>query len=190
MAAAVCKEYDTDPRGVYRDHLDELMACVSRGVGKPVPPPPPTLENLGRNVALTASVTVSLDRDASRPPSLVNDHRASWKRNDLRWLSPAALPHWVELRWDAPKTIVAGRILSGYWSDGKVSDPLDSFVIQYHDGDRWCAVVQTETAENRDIDWQRAFEPVTADRMRVYVRQTPGKICRIWEIELYEAPER
>ncbi len=190
MAAAVCKEHDTDPRGVFADHLDVLMARVSRGAGKPVPPPPPTLENLGRNVALTASVTTSGDRDASAPPSLVNDHRASWKRNDLRWLSHAAVPNWIELRWDTPQTIVAGRILSGFWSDGKVSAPLGSFVLQHHDGKRWCAVSQTETTGNTNVDWQQTFEPVTTSRVRLYVRETPSDVSRIWEIELYEAPER
>ena len=159
-------------------------------MGKPVPPPPPALAGLGKNVAPDASVTTSHDLDAGRSPSLVNDRRAAWKRNDLRWLSPAALPHWIELAWDERKTITAARILSGYWSNGKASDPLSSFLLQYHDGERWCAVARTETAENQEIDWLRTFEAVTASRVRVYVRDTPGKISRIWEIELYEASGR
>lgn len=32
MAAAVCKRHDTDPRGVYRQHLDELKQWMTRGV--------------------------------------------------------------------------------------------------------------------------------------------------------------
>lgn len=34
MAAWLCKEHDTDPRGVYRDHLSELQGLMRRGVGK------------------------------------------------------------------------------------------------------------------------------------------------------------
>ncbi len=34
MAAAVCKEQDTSPRGVYEQHLDKLKKLMERGVGK------------------------------------------------------------------------------------------------------------------------------------------------------------
>lgn len=36
MAAAVCKKYDTTPRGVYRRHLEELKRMMS------AEPPGPT----------------------------------------------------------------------------------------------------------------------------------------------------
>jgi len=34
MAAAVCKKHHTTPRGVYKNHLDELKELMTRGVGK------------------------------------------------------------------------------------------------------------------------------------------------------------
>ena len=34
MAASLAKRHETDPRGVYRDHLDELRKLMRRGVGK------------------------------------------------------------------------------------------------------------------------------------------------------------
>ena len=34
MAASLAKRHDTDPRGVYREHLDELKQLMRRGVGK------------------------------------------------------------------------------------------------------------------------------------------------------------
>jgi len=34
MAASLCKKCQTDPRGVYRNYLDELKALMKRGVGK------------------------------------------------------------------------------------------------------------------------------------------------------------
>ncbi len=34
MAASLCKKRNTDPRGVYHDHLDELKELAKRGVGK------------------------------------------------------------------------------------------------------------------------------------------------------------
>ena len=45
MAASLCKQHDTSPRGVYEGHLDDLKALMRRGVGKQnfsamVPPVP------------------------------------------------------------------------------------------------------------------------------------------------------
>jgi len=34
MAASLCKKHNTDPRGVYQHHLDELKELAGRGVGK------------------------------------------------------------------------------------------------------------------------------------------------------------
>ena len=36
MAASLCKKYDTGPRGVYENHLDELRQFMKRGTGKEV----------------------------------------------------------------------------------------------------------------------------------------------------------
>ncbi len=35
MAAAVCKDYNTTPRGVYSEHLAQLKALMAKGTGKP-----------------------------------------------------------------------------------------------------------------------------------------------------------
>jgi hypothetical protein len=34
MAATLCKQHTTTPRGVYEKHLDELKTLMLRGVGK------------------------------------------------------------------------------------------------------------------------------------------------------------
>jgi hypothetical protein len=34
MTASLCKRHNTDPRGVYQKHLDELKALMRRGVGR------------------------------------------------------------------------------------------------------------------------------------------------------------
>ncbi|MBN2136923.1 MAG: FAD-dependent oxidoreductase [Sedimentisphaerales bacterium] len=36
MAASLCKEHDTTPRGVYENHLDELKKLAKQGAGKPI----------------------------------------------------------------------------------------------------------------------------------------------------------
>ena len=40
MAASICKKHGCDPRGVYTDHLDELKALMTKGVGLGKPQPP------------------------------------------------------------------------------------------------------------------------------------------------------
>jgi len=34
MAASLCRQHGTTPRGVYQQHLDELKALMDRGVGR------------------------------------------------------------------------------------------------------------------------------------------------------------
>jgi hypothetical protein len=147
------------------------------------------LTDVGDNVARAALVATSGDRDgAAMPPTLVNDGRADWRRNEFRWLSSAETPNWVELRWDRPKTIAAARVLSGYNSRGTVGSPIISFVLQYRAGDAWRDIPGSDTTGNSRVDWCCRFEPVTAARVRLLVRETPIQISRIWEIELYERP--
>ena len=37
MAASVCKQYGTSPRGVYAKRLEEMKTLMSRGAGKGAP---------------------------------------------------------------------------------------------------------------------------------------------------------
>ncbi|MFV1966513.1 MAG: FAD-dependent oxidoreductase [Pirellulaceae bacterium] len=187
MAASVCKQHNTDPRSVYHDHLDDLKKLIDSGVGKPVPATVVKLEGLGANVALAAAVATSGDRDAARhPATLLNDGQAAWHRNDLRWLSSATVPNWVELRWDEPKTIAAARLLSGYNTGGAVEAPIAAFVLQVFEGGEWKDIPGTATTDNSETDWHRKFNPVTTSQVRLLVHATHINVSRIWEIELYE----
>jgi hypothetical protein len=71
MAAAICKKQSTTPRGVYKDHLEELKKLMQAGTGKPLPPgavvpgrgvnvpkPPAWIKAAGPNLARAAKVTV------------------------------------------------------------------------------------------------------------------------------------
>jgi hypothetical protein len=186
MAAAVCKTHDGDPREVYTDHLGELKQLMARGVGRPLVPAEP--ENVGRNVALSATVSTSGDRDAdASPPALLTDGKIDLRRNELRWLSTAAIPNWVEFHWEEPQTIAAARIVSGYNTGGDVMAPLASFALQTFDGTTWRDIAGTLIEGNEQVNWHARFEPLTTDRLRLNVSATHGDISRIWEVELYEA---
>ncbi len=194
-AAALCKKHDTTPRAIYEKHLDELKQLMSNALSKLIIPPPtatkpprpaPPFKAPGENLARSAKVTTSGDRDAKLyPPSAVNDGKADTASNSGRWLSDSKVPNWVELTWDEPKTIASARIISGYLAAGEIDSPLTDFVLQWHDGKDWQDVPASRAKDNADPYWYRAFEPVKASRVRLLVTAAPQNISRIWEIELY-----
>jgi hypothetical protein len=192
MAAALCKQHDTLPRGVYQDHLDDLKQLMLEGVGKPPAPlvkltPPAWLSKAGDNLALRATATASGQHEGDRnPPALANDGQADLSRNEARWLSPAEVPNWIELNWPEPQTISAARVISGFCpNSGHVYAPVEAFVFQVPEGESWCDVAGASATDNGAIDWHQRFEPVTTTRIRLQVNRTSGDISRIWEIELY-----
>jgi len=202
MAASLCKRRQTDPRGVYQKHLDELKDLMRDGVGRLPPPaqegtaqpavlrPPEWLKTAGPNLARTAAVVVSGSKDPSTtPPALINDGRIELARNSARWLSDEALPHHAVLSWQAPQTISAARIVSGYRQQGDgIIAPITDFVLQYRDGSQWRDIAPAKTAGNTQIDWHARFPPVKTNAVRLAVTTTHGDVSRIWEIELYNPP--
>jgi hypothetical protein len=186
MAASLCKQYETSPRGVYQQYLSELKALMQRGAGKPVPPPP-TLTDVGPNVGLKAEVASSGDRDpAASPPSLVADGRIDLTDNDSRWLSAPEVPNWIEFTWPSPQELTAARVFSGYQTGGEVTAPISSFVLQFEDAGQWRDVRGTDTTGNTATDWHCRFDPVTSQKFRLLIREAQGGISRIWEVELYQ----
>ena len=194
MAASICKRHDVDPRGVYTDHLDELKALMTKGVGKlpmPTPPAPPAapawLGAAGANLARAAQVSVSGNYDLNQYPiSNINDGRISYSDNQLRWVSDDAEPDTVELAWDQPQTIGAVRLVTGQAGGNEgPKTPITSFVLQYHDGTGYRDIANTKIDNNEAADWHARFPDISTDRLRLVVTRTPGNLTRIWEFEVY-----
>ncbi|HRR83277.1 MAG TPA: FAD-dependent oxidoreductase, partial [Planctomycetota bacterium] len=194
-AAALCKRLDTTPRGVYEKHLDELKKLLSTPLStqalpapaasrppKPMPPFTPPGENLAR----TAKVTTSGDRDATMyPPSSLTDGKADTTTNAGRWVSPAEVPNWVELSWNEERRIASARIVSGWLSAGAVGDPITDFALQWHDGQAWREVPGSAVRGNDDPYRVWSFEPVKTKRLRLLVTAAPTNTSRLWELEVY-----
>jgi len=193
MAAAVCKQYDADPRDVYTNYLDDLKKRMTEGVSRlpvPKPPEPPEwIESAGKNLAREATVTVSSNYPKDTyPAEHVNDGKVTYTDNSLRFVSDAQLPGFVELAWTKPQTVSAARIVTGQASGEWPKTPITDFVLQHHDGSDWRDVPGTKVTGNESADWDAKFEPVTTDRVRLWVTAAPGDLIRIWEIELYNLP--
>ncbi len=199
MAASICKDYNTTPRGVYKEHLAQLQALMTKGVGKtqwtggrggraaPVKlAPPEWLKTAGPNLARTAEVAVSSNYDVKKyPPRHVNDGKTDVNNNDLRWVSARSVPNHVELAWETRQTINAVRILNGYTQRGRLTWQMHDFVLQVHDGADWRDIPGTKTTGNRKGDWHARFAPVTTKRLRLHVTAANQDTTRIWEFEAY-----
>ncbi len=196
MAASVCKAYDTSPRGVFKEHLAQLQAVMTEGVGK-LPPrenasgkparldPPKWVKDAGENLATKAEVSVSsLYEGGTYPGKHVNDGKVVLA-NDARWVSQRSMPQHVELTWPQPVTLSAVRLVTGYRKGAGAGDPIQSFVLQVPDGDGWKDVPGTKVTDNTKIDCSTTFPPVTARRVRMLITASHGNTARVWELELY-----
>ncbi len=197
MAAAIAKRHETTPRGVYKKHLDELKALMTKGISllpppepaaKSTPKPPTWLKKAGRNFAREAEVSVSGSLNEKRfPVSNINDGRVSYENNALRWVSDDQLPIVVEFAWAAPVALSAMRIVTGQHGDLGPTTPIGDFVLQYYNGGKWIDIPKSKAIGNTACDFGCQFPAVTSDRFRLHVDYTVGSLARIWEIELYKS---
>jgi hypothetical protein len=178
MAAAICKDENTTPRGVYTDYLPHLFSHMTDS------DPPFVLHNhIGPNYALSATATASSEHSSGDYPAIkVNNGISIPVDNADRWVNSAEVPNWVELTFDSARYISAYRIVSG--QEGG-SAPVEDFVLQYHNGSDWVDISETQTTGNAKADWTTRFPSVQSDRFRLYVTKTPGDMSRIFEFELY-----
>ena len=201
MAASLCKEHDTTPRGVYQNHLGELKALMEKGVApKPenfwhtaqpriAATAPDWLPKARKNLALNAKIAVSSTRaQGGYDAKYINDGKFNFDENAGRWVSATTpddepVEHWVELNFDAPVSVNAVRILSG--QAGPMT-PITAFVLQRREGDRWIDIPETKTEKNMSADIGKRFNTlVTSPSFRLLITETPGNLARIWELELY-----
>jgi hypothetical protein len=200
MAASLCKEHATDPRGVYEKHLADLQDLMRRGVGKvagvamdytnggeprrrPVNVSVPAwIKAAGTNLARTAAVLAA--ETGLRTSVLLNDGSGNVMDNGGRWLGRGEMPHVVEFRWDRPVSLGAARIISGYRQGGRLVAPVRDFSLQWFDRGQW-KDAGGNVAGNTDPGWAAKFDPVKTTRMRLVVTKTQDDVSRIWEVEFY-----
>jgi hypothetical protein len=183
MAASLCKKYNTTPRGVYKDHLQQLKTMM---IGEDMSK---WLEKAGRNLARDAEISVSSNYDASKyPKKNINDGRYDTKDNKSRWLSsPSDSPDYVTFSWREPCTISAVRIISGWFDGSQARDPVINFKLQHYDESGWKDIENMHIIRRAQVELVSTFPAVKSDRLRLVVTGTSGNIARIWEVEFYHA---
>ena len=195
MAASLCKKYDTLPRGVYVNHLDELKALMEEGVAPPPAPKssvtasqPTWLKTAGENFARRAKVAVSsLHASGNYPASAINDGQYDLANNAGRWVSDEDTQHWVTFEWDQPIRINAMRILTGQAGDGTPITPIADFSLQSLRS-RWADIPGTSVTDNEQCDFGCKFPTIETKQLRLLITNTPGNLARLWEAEFYLIP--
>jgi hypothetical protein len=181
MATYLCKKYDTAPRGVYEDYLQQLQAMM---IGEDTTK---WLEKAGCNLARDAEISVSSNYDARRyPKENINDGRFDTKDNRLRWLSsPSDSPDYVTFSWPEPRTISAVRIISGWFDGNQAKDPISHFKLQRYQENNWEDIEGLRIIKRARVELVSTFPAVQSDRIRLVVTGSSGNITRIWEVEFY-----
>ena len=206
MAASVCKEFDTNPRGVYKKHLADLQERMRKGVGKvdgsTIPYSnwgeeghtprriallqPEWLGRAGKNLARMAKVNTNILKTGGIDRTiLLNDGNGNVTDKNARWLGKGAMPHIIEFRWDKPVELGAARIISGRYNGVKVFSPISHFKLQQHDGKTWRDVLPA-VEQNDNPVWSATFAPVKTKYLRLAITRTPHNISRVWEVEFYQ----
>jgi len=137
------------------------------------------------NLALNRPVTVSAYNTDYPGSNAVDGDKVS---NASRWYGGVAvsvLPQWIEidLERDCNITGIAtwtGAELGGTTYYGQTNE---DFEFQYWDGSKWVTII-SETG-NTDATYERNFEPVIANKVRLYITKVENIYVRLFEIEVY-----
>jgi len=181
MAAAICKEHDTMPRGVYTDYFGRLKEMMKgEDTAK-------WIEKAGPNFAREAKVVVSSNYDASKYQGQnINDGRFDTKANQQRWLSEAGdVPAYVTFSWSGQRIISAVRVVSGWFNGQRAGDAIRDFKLQYFDKGEWNDAAGSGVRNNVSVDLVKKFAAIRAEQVRLMITKSPGDISRIWEVEFY-----
>ncbi len=191
MAASLAKRCETTPRGVYQDHLKELLELLRRPEYATEYAMTPTrfAREVGENLAPRARITVSGKKDPLHGGEFLHDGIGPRQGNAFRWLSNPEGPIWAQWQWEKPQQVIAVRVVSGYRQNGTIVAPIEDFRIEYRVGpeENWEHLLAVEG--NQKSDWEVKFPLIEARAMRLVVEKTQEPCARIWEIAAF-APKQ
>jgi hypothetical protein len=187
IAASVCRTYDVDPREVWTAHESAFLELLRKPAyaTRPTRLPSSLLGKVGRNLASQAALQVSGVYRAEYTPAHINDQYALTVDNDARWVSSESPHPWIEFTFAASKQVAAYWLVSGYRTGEGVVGPIESAVLQYHDGQQWRAVEGSSFVDNTTAEVVRKFPSVEAKRFRLWVETTQDNLARVWELQLF-----
>jgi uncharacterized protein YjdB len=137
------------------------------------------------NLALNRPVTVSAYNTDYPGSNAVDGDKVS---NASRWYEGVAVsvkPQWIEINLERDCNITGIATWTGaevggttYYGQANVD-----FEFQYWDGSEWVTII-SETG-NTDPSYEKNFEPVIANKVRLYITKVENIYVRLFEIEVY-----
>jgi hypothetical protein len=189
-AAYLCKKRSTTPRCIRADHIDELQQLLLRD-GMTIP----GVKNHDRNdLALQASASATSFAENGKPQNVINGKIWANDGKDYAWISDAALPQSIELKFEAPKKVREVRITFdipfseyryGYMEQPSASRMVTDFTLSVLTENGW--IDSHRITDNRDRLVVLEMEPTVTSAIKITVCKTLREaIAVIPEIRIYE----
>jgi hypothetical protein len=201
-AAALCIRHNLLPRGLYEDKvrfkaLQQTLLRDDQSIKG--------LKNEDPNdLARKASVTASGEHENCQAANVINGWVRALPGYENRWAAPLGESGaWLELAWERPQTIRQVQLTfdSGFQRELTLSSSAAanvdiirapqpetvrrySLLYQPDEGKEWVELASVE--RNHQRLRRHEFNPVTAKRIRIHVKETNGdKLARIFEVRCY-----
>ncbi len=132
-------------------HVREIQALAHNSLGGY-----PTLSDKGtfigtdkiKNFALNAKVKTSGNYvlpQINTPVAQFKDEYAVDGKTWTSWVSQKEGKKFIEVEFDAPSSIGCVQVLTGWWKDGKYTDALPTYKLEYFDGKIWKTLKERST---------------------------------------------
>ncbi len=187
--AALGVEHGTTPRGVCREHLGQLQQQLLKDGAWLVDLPNRDPRDLARSAEATASSERRLEggeRMAAR--CVVNGFaRAAGGRTNA-WApdASAALPQWVELHWDKPRTFNVIHVTFQTTRQAPERFAVQA-LVQSKTSEVWKALAEVSGCRHRR--YVLGLDRTTSTRVRVVLLETSGNRPGVCEVRVYDEPE-
>lgn len=178
-AAAICVQHETTPRGVYREHLEQLQQQLLKDGAYLIGLPNADPRDLARSATVTASSELQRDAgDVMAAAQVVNGlARAAdgcanaWRPQD------GAGAHWLQLAWPRPQTF---NVVHVAFATSALAPP--TFRIEAWENGVW------QTAAEVPTRGQRRHVVSVAARTTAKLRCVFAGTVSVAEVRVYDEP--
>ena len=153
--------------GAWSDYSDSVFVSITPG---------------SENIALNKTATSNAEDNNPWQNGKAKAVDGSYDTDATRWVSKSVTDAYLELDLGNTYTFDSAEIYSGYQ---KTSAFLKNYNIEYYENGEWKAAYHTE---NGGAFKQVAlFKPVSSDKVRLHIFNSPSDNIRLYEFMLFEA---
>ncbi len=181
-AAALCVQHEATPRGVYREHLQQLQQQLLKDGAHIIRLPNRDDRDLARAAFVTASSESLQDGDAPMvAANVVNGFARAEDGNPNAW-SPAADDSevaWLQLDWQKPQRL---NVIHVSFATKRLT--ADTLLVQAWSDGHWQAIANRDGLRHRR--YVLPVEPTETTKLRLVFAGQPS-VC---EVRVYDEPDR